>query len=364
MEDLDLNPSFWRSKRVFLTGHTGFKGSWLSLWLQELGAEVTGYALSPPTIPSLFESANIGDGMRSIIGDVRDRKLLENTVTESKPEIIIHMAAQPLVRESYQFPAETFEANVQGTVCLLEAVRATPSVKAVVNVTTDKCYENKEWHWGYRECDPLGGHDPYSASKACSEIVANAYRSSYFGSSLHQVALATARAGNVIGGGDWGKDRLMTDLIHALTQGETVQIRNPNAVRPWQHVLEPLRGYLMLAERLYNDGNAFSEAWNFGPYDQDAKSVSWIVDELSKFWNSTSKYNIQQGYHPQEAKYLKLDISKAKSRLGWLPKIKIKDALFLTANWTMKVIHGSKARDITMDQIRTYQKEILDHNAK
>mgnify|MGYP000644454872 CR=1 FL=1 len=274
LESLAVNSEFWRSKRVFLTGHTGFKGSWTSLWLQQLGAEVTGYALQPPTNPSLFGLARVEHGMCSVIGDVRDGDLLRNTMQEAKPDVVIHMAAQPLVRYSYANPVETYATNVMGTVNLLEAVKATPSVRATVNVTTDKCYENQEWLWGYRENEPMGGHDPYSSSKACSELVSSAYRQSY------QMNLATARAGNVIGGGDWAEDRLIPDMVRAFEAGQSVKIRHPNATRPWQHVLEPVRGYLTLAERLYANEGPFASAFNFGPLDQDVQPVAWIVAEV------------------------------------------------------------------------------------
>jgi len=353
-----MNSSFWKGKRVFITGHTGFKGSWLSIWLQHLGSVLTGYSLEPPTTPSLFELAKVSDGMNSVEGDVRDSDALKVSLLESKPEIVIHMAAQPLVRESYQRPVDTFETNILGTVNLFEAVRGCSSVQAVVNITTDKCYENKEWIWGYREHEAIGGRDPYSASKACAELVSSAYRESFFESEASRVALATARAGNVIGGGDWAKDRLMTDLIYAFTKGKPLQIRNPNAIRPWQHVLEPLRGYLMLAERLYDKGNCFAEAWNFGPKDEDVKPVSWLVEYLSKFWNDSTEWKIQLGDHPHEANHLKLDISKANSRLGWVPQINLEKALQMTAEWSIQLSRGADARTTTMKQIISYQKNI------
>jgi len=353
-----MNSSFWKGKRVFITGHTGFKGSWLSIWLQHLGSVLTGYSLEPPTTPSLFELAKVSDGMNSVEGDVRDSDALKVSLLESKPEIVIHMAAQPLVRESYQRPVDTFETNILGTVNLFEAVRGCSSVQAVVNITTDKCYENKEWIWGYREHEAIGGRDPYSASKACAELVSSAYRESFFESEASRVALATARAGNVIGGGDWAKDRLMTDLIYAFTKGKPLQIRNPNAIRPWQHVLEPLRGYLMLAERLYDKGSSFAEAWNFGPKDEDVKPVSWLVEYLSKFWNDSTEWKIQLGDHPHEANHLKLDISKANSRLGWVPQINLEKALQMTAEWSIQLSRGDDARTTTMKQIISYQKNI------
>jgi CDP-glucose 4,6-dehydratase len=354
-----MNPAFWQGKRVFLTGHTGFKGSWLSLWLQELSARLTGYALAPPTNPSLFEQANVAEGMESIEGDIRDLYQLKTALQAAMPEIVIHMAAQPLVRDSYQNPVDTFASNVMGTVHLFEAIRATPSVRAVVNITTDKCYENKEWIWGYREHEPMGGHDPYSASKACAEIVSSAYRTSFFQPDGHKVAMATARAGNVIGGGDWAKDRLMTDLINAFTTGKQILIRNPNAIRPWQHVLEPLRGYLMLAEKLFTHGAEYAEAWNFGPNDEDAKPVSWLTERLVQFWGGNAQWQMQPGNHPHEANYLKLDISKAKTKLGWSPSMDLERALCLTAEWAQQLAAGTDARMITLQQIQTYQDEVI-----
>lgn len=352
-----MNPAFWQGKRVFLTGHTGFKGSWLSLWLQQLGADLTGFALSPPTNPSLFVLARVDSGMHSIEGDIRDFERLKEALVVADPEIVIHMAAQPLVRESYNYPVETFATNVMGTVNLFEAVRAAPSVRVVVNITTDKCYENKEWIWGYREHEQLGGHDPYSASKACAELVSSAYRRAFFQTSVNKVSMATARAGNVIGGGDWAKDRLMTDLIEAFTQGKAVSIRNPNAIRPWQHVLEPLRGYLMLAERLFFQGVKYEEAWNFGPLDEDAKPVIWLVQQLSKFWGTAAVWEAQAGQQPHEAGYLKLDISKAIANLGWAPALNLEQALSLTADWAQQVASGSDARSVTLAQIQSYQNQ-------
>ncbi|WP_313617851.1 CDP-glucose 4,6-dehydratase, partial [Rhizobium sp.] len=293
MEDLGVNISFWRGKRVLLTGHTGFKGSWLSLWLQNLGAHVTGFALPPPTSPSLFEATGVADGMTSLIGDIRDLEALKNAVRTADPEIVIHMAAQPLVRYSYVNPVETFSTNVMGVVNLLEAVRESQKIRAVVNVTTDKCYENREWPWGYRENEPMGGYDPYSSSKACAELVTAAYRRSYFTtpSNGHRVAVATARAGNVIGGGDWAKDRLIPDIVYAFSQGVPASIRNPQAIRPWQHVLESLRGYLILAENLFEHGDEFAEAWNFGPNDDDAKPVSWITERMAELWGNEASWS-------------------------------------------------------------------------
>lgn len=358
VEGLGVNQEFWRDKRVLLTGHTGFKGSWLSLWLQSLGAQVTGYALAPPTNPSLFEMADVAQGMTHVIGDIRDLAKLQAVFAEHQPEIVIHMAAQPLVRYSYQNPVETYSTNVMGTVHLLEAVRNTPGVKAVVNITTDKCYENKEWVWGYRENEPMGGFDPYSNSKGCAELVSAAYRSSFFNANnyaQHGVATATVRAGNVIGGGDWAQDRLIPDILAAFEQGRKVDIRNPHAIRPWQHVMEPLRGYLTLAEQLFEHGPSFGEGWNFGPNDEDAKPVGWIVEQMAALWGADAQWQIDTGEHPHEAHYLKLDISKARSRLDWHPALRLKDALALIIDWSKQREAGANMRQITLAQLQAYQ---------
>ncbi|MDO8772042.1 MAG: CDP-glucose 4,6-dehydratase [Burkholderiaceae bacterium] len=353
-----MNPAFWHGKRVLLTGHTGFKGSWLSLWLQSMGAQVVGYALAPPTNPSLFEIGEVAHGMTSVLGDIRDLAKLQAVFAEHRPEIVIHMAAQPLVRYSYQNPVETYSTNVMGTVHLLEAVRNTPGVKAVVNITTDKCYENREWVWGYRENEPMGGFDPYSNSKGCAELVSAAYRSSFFNANnyaQHGVATATVRAGNVIGGGDWAQDRLIPDILAAFEQGHKVEIRNPNAIRPWQHVMEPLRGYLTLAEKLFEHGPSFGEGWNFGPNDEDAKPVGWIVDQMAELWGLDAHWQIDTGEHPHEAHYLKLDISKARSRLDWHPALRLKDALALIIDWSKQRDAGANMRQLTLAQLQAYQ---------
>lgn len=357
-----MNPAFWQGKRVFLTGHTGFKGCWMALWLQSLGAKVTGFALPPPTQPSLFELAHVENGMHSVIGDIRDLDLLVNAMREAQPEIVLHMAAQPLVRYSYQHPVETYATNVMGTVHLLEAVRTIGGVKAVVNITTDKCYENREWVWGYRENEPMGGYDPYSNSKGCAELVTASYRSSFFNPAdyaRHGTAVATARAGNVIGGGDWAQDRLIPDIIAAFEKGQPVNIRNPNAIRPWQHVLEPLRGYLMLAERLYNEGPAFAEAWNFGPNDDDARPVGWIVEALVEQWGDDARWQQDQGEHPHEATWLKLDISKVRQRLGWQPQLRLANALQYIVDWAKQRQAGADIRTLTLGQIQHYQSLFL-----
>ena len=364
MEGVAMNSSFWNGKKIFVTGHTGFKGSWLCLWLNHLGSQVTGYALQAPTRPSLFEVAQVEKGMTSIIGDVRDGNLLANAMRQAAPDIVIHMASQPLVRRSYIDPVETYSTNVIGTVNLLEAVRQMSSVRAVINVTTDKCYENKEWVWSYRENEPMGGFDPYSSSKGCAELVTLAYRNSYFNTSKHgehKVALATARAGNVIGGGDWAEDRLIPDILRAIEDGRPVNIRNPNAIRPWQHVLEPLSGYLTLSENLFNNGPAFAEAFNFGPAEEDAMSVKWIVEQLTQRWGDGASWHFDGGPHPHEAHYLKLDCSKARSRLGWAPRWNLSQALQSIINWQKSYkLHQSsqEMRDLCLQQIRDYSTAI------
>ncbi|MFA5343371.1 MAG: CDP-glucose 4,6-dehydratase [Kiritimatiellia bacterium] len=351
---------FYRGKRVLVTGHTGFKGAWLSLWLHKLGAHVTGYALPPPTDPSLYDLCGLNKLVAGTIADIRDPAALARTLQSTAPEIVIHMAAQPLVRESYKNPVETYAVNVMGTANLLEAVRACKGVQAVVNVTTDKCYENREWLWGYRENEPLGGYDPYSSSKACSEIVAAAYRASFFNPhqfERHGVAIATARAGNVVGGGDWAADRLVPDCIRALLKGEKIVVRNPLSVRPWQHVLEPLSGYLRLAQKLVEEGPRFASAWNFGPNDDDARPVQWIVAKLCALWGTETAYAVEQDEQPHEAHYLKLDWSKARTELGWRPRWNLEHALKKTVEWA-KAYQGHKdVRSVCLRQIQEYSEE-------
>ena len=352
-----MNSLFWRGKKVFLTGHTGFKGSWLSLWLKQMGAEVTGYALAPPTNPNLFDVANVVQGMKSIIGDIRDSAMLVNVMREAAPDIVIHMAAQPLVRQSYIDPIETYSTNVMGTVHLLEAVRQTPTVRAVVNITSDKCYENKERVWGYRENEPMGGFDPYSNSKGCAELVTSAYRSSFFNPdnySQHRVAIATGRAGNVIGGGDWADDRLVPDILRAISEKSPVVIRNPHAVRPWQHVLEPLSGYLQLVQKLYEEGTVYGEGWNFGPNDEDAKPVQWIVEQLTQQWGKGASWQLDQANHPHEAHYLNLDCSKAKMRLDWQPCWNLAHTLEMIVGWQRAYMTNEDMKAKTLEQIGAY----------
>ncbi len=351
---------FYRGKRVLVTGHTGFKGTWLSLWLHTLGARVTGYALQPPTDPSLYNLCGKDKLVTSVIADIRDSESLAKVLQTASPEIIIHMAAQPLVRESYKNPVETYAVNIMGTVNLLNAVRACKGVKAVVNVTTDKCYENREWGRGYRENEPLGGYDPYSSSKACSEIVTAAYRASYFNPETfdrHGVAVATARAGNVIGGGDWAADRLIPDCVRALLKREKIIIRNPSAIRPWQHVLEPLFGYLLLARKLYEEGPRFAGAWNFGPRDDDARSVQWIVEKLCSEWGQAASYDVDQGQHPHEAHFLKLDWSKARTELAWRPRWNLEKAIRKTVEWTKAYRGHEDVRNVCLRQIKEYAEE-------
>ena len=358
MEGLAVNPAFWHGKRVFLTGHTGFKGGWLSLWLQHLGVSLTGYALPPPTQPCLFDLTDVALGMTSVIGDIRDSHALARAMQQAEPEIVIHMAAQPLVRRSYANPVETYSTNVMGTVHLLEAVRQCPTVHAVVNVTTDKCYENKEWVWAYRENEPMGGYDPYSNSKGCAELVTSAYRNSFFNPEKygqHGVALASARAGNVIGGGDWSADRLIPDILAAFAQGRPVEIRSPHATRPWQHVLEPLRGYLTLAEKLVLSGTDCAEAFNFGPRSDDTQPVAWIVQKMAELWGGGSSWHLDTGEQPHEAHFLKLDIAKAAQRLNWSPQLHLTQALELTVDWARGHRRAADMRALTLEQINDYQ---------
>lgn len=351
-----VNSEFWRGKRVFLTGHTGFKGSWLSLWLQSMGAELFGLALDPPTRPSLYEAVRIGEGMSSKICDVRDYDAVHGAMQTFKPDIVIHMAAQPLVRYSYHAPVETYATNVMGTVNLLEAARQVGTMGAIINVTTDKCYENKEWVWGYREDEPMGGHDPYSNSKGCSELVTRAYRRSFL--QEMGISLASARAGNVIGGGDWAEDRLVPDILRAFGQNEAVVVRNPLATRPWQHVLEPLSGYLILAERSFNERQEFAQGWNFGPHDDDVCNVQWIVDHMVQAWGNGASWKLEEADQPHEANYLKLDISKARTKLGWSPRWDLSTTLDQIIDWHQSWVEEGDIQAKCLQQINQYNSSI------
>lgn len=347
-----IETQFWRGRRVLLTGHTGFKGSWLSLWLRKLGAQVVGYALPPPTDPSLFQIARVGEGMVSIIADVRDLDQLVAAIDEYRPEVVFHLAAQALVRSSYHQPVGTYATNIMGTVHLLEAVRLAGCVRAVLNITSDKCYENRERFEGYREHEPMGGFDPYSSSKGCAELVTAAYRQSYLEKA--EVAVATARAGNVIGGGDWAVDRLIPDVLRAIDAGKILFVRRPDAVRPWQHVLEPLAGYLVLAKRLFEDGQTVAEAWNFGPADDDARSVRWIVEQLVGAMPGVV-WKTDESSQPREANLLKLDSSKARARLAWSPRWRVETALKKTLEWHVAWREGRDMQAVTLSQIADYQ---------
>ncbi len=352
MEDLVSGPSFWRAKRVLITGHTGFKGAWLSLWLAKLGANVTGYALAPPSQPSLFDAASLGNVLSSVQADVRDLGSLKAAFNEARPEVVFHLAAQALVRPSYDDPVGTFTTNVMGTVNVLEAARSQPETRSVVVVTSDKCYENREWPWGYRENEAMGGHDPYSSSKGCAELVTAAYRSSF---ARAGVGIASARAGNVIGGGDWAKDRIIPDFVRALERGQPLRVRNPGAVRPWQHVLEPLAGYLLLAERLLLEPVRFAEGWNFGPVDTDARPVSWVVDRFAQNWGGGVTWQADPGPHPHEANFLKLDCSKARNLLSWRPRLSLEQSLRWVTDWYRGFSTGSSAAELCLSQIAAFE---------
>ncbi len=338
-----------------MTGHTGFKGSWLTLLLKNMGTEIYGYSLEAQTQPNLFNVGNIGEILISEYGDIRNYEKLNNAISLFQPEIIFHMAAQPLVRQSYQDPLSTYSTNVMGTVNLLDIARKTKSVRAVVNITTDKCYENKEWMWGYRENEPMGGHDPYSASKGCAELVTTSYIKSFYQSA--NIGLASARAGNVIGGGDWSPDRLLPDILRDISRGVSANIRNSNATRPWQHVLEPLSGYIRLAERLYERPDSYNGGWNFGPYDADCKNVGWIADTVCSIWGDGASWNTEQSDGPHEAQYLKLDISKASSLLNWSPKWNVEKAISKTVNWYKAYIGGNDVQELMYLQIEEYLNE-------
>ena len=352
-----MSPNFWKQKKVLITGHTGFKGSWLSLWLQELGAEIVGYSNSIPTEPSLFKIANVEEGMQSIIADIRDLKKLKEEISNFEPEIVFHMAAQSLVQDSYNEPLETFSTNIMGTVNLFEAVKTCQSVKVVINVTSDKCYEEKELSRGFKETDALGGHDPYSSSKGCSELVTSAYRNSFFNKNKNSsIVLASVRAGNVIGGGDWAKDRLIPDIMKGILKNDSIKIRNPNFVRHWQHVLDPLNGYMILAEKMWNEGKEFAESWNFGPIDDNAKPVSWILEKFNVLWDNGIKWELDENEYNHENNFLKLDSSKSNMRLGWISKIELEIAIKLIVEWYTKFKNGENMKEISKEQIRFFIK--------
>jgi CDP-glucose 4,6-dehydratase len=345
-----VDPNFWRERRVLLTGHTGFKGAWLALWLQSLGARVTGFSVNGTSDPSLYELAHVGEGMESIIGDVRDAEAISAAVASSDPEVVVHMAAQSLVRRSFAEPRETYETNVMGTVNVLDAVRVSGhNVRVLVNVTSDKCYENREWEWGYREDEAMGGHDPYSSSKGCAELVTAAFRRSFF-SDPGDTRVASARAGNVIGGGDWAADRLLPDIMRAVLAGEEVRVRNPNSIRPWQHVLNPLSGYLVLAQALW-DSPQHAGGWNFGPPEEDARPVGWLVERMSELWPGELRWSLDEGPHPHEARYLKLDSSRARARLGWRPLVGLDAALSSVVDWYRGLGEEQDMRAVTLAQI-------------
>lgn len=352
----NVSPSFWNGKRVYVTGHTGFKGSWLSLWLQEMGAIVKGYSLEPITTPNLFNQAKVAQNMESEIGNITDLNHINESMSRFNPDILIHMAAQPLVRLSYNEPVLTYATNVMGTVNVLESAKKCPNLRAIVSVTTDKCYENKEWPWGYRENEPMGGHDPYSSSKGCAELVTSAYRSSFF-NTINSPNLASARAGNVIGGGDWSDDRLIPDILKAFEKNESVIVRNPLATRPWQHVLEPLSGYLVLAQHLYQNGSDYAEGWNFGPKDEDCKSVSWILDKMVTKWGNGASWDLDKNNNPHEASYLKLDCSKAAQKLNWLPKWNLEYTLETIINWHRHYLSGKNIQEQCLLEITKYQND-------
>lgn len=351
-----VNEEFWKGRRVFLTGHTGFKGSWLALWLSRMGAIVTGFAL-PAENTSLFNQARVSELVDHVEGDIRDLSVLENAMQHARPEVVLHLAAQPLVRLSYLQPVETYATNVMGTVHVLDAVRRMPDVTSVVCITSDKCYENREWIWPYREEDPMGGHDPYSSSKGAAEIIIAAYRRSFFANG--NARIASVRAGNVIGGGDWAEDRLVPDIVRALIDGRRPLIRSPHAIRPWQHVLEALGGYLVIAERLTAGGQVFADGWNFGPSDDDSRPVDWIVSRLVSAWGGDG-WDLSEGPQPHEARVLKLDCSKARSELGWRPILGLDKALDWIVDWHRKVASGEDARNITMEQLDIYRQLVLD----
>jgi len=356
MKSAHVDPMFWKGKKVFLTGHTGFKGGWLSLWLASMGAKVTGYALAPKSMPNLFDVLAIDSLIeKSHFADIRDLATLQKAMTEAKPDVVIHMAAQPLVRYSFANPVETYATNVMGTVHALESTRSIDTVRASVVVTTDKCYENKEWVWGYRENDPMGGFDPYSNSKGCAELVTSAYRQSYFSGPNSTNRVASARAGNVIGGGDWSEDRLLPDAVRAFEASSSLLVRSPDATRPWQHVLEPLSGYLILAQKLFEGGSQYEGAWNFGPADEGNLSVASILNLFASIWGPEARWEPANKSELHEAHLLKLDCSRSRDFLGWNPKWKIDQAVKNTASWYMALRNGGNLRELTQLQIKDYE---------
>tara|TARA_B100000745_G_C20122131_1_gene384216 strand:+ start:207 stop:1274 length:1068 start_codon:yes stop_codon:yes gene_type:complete len=354
-----MDSNFWKNKKVLLTGHTGFKGSWLSLWLQKLDVDLIGYSKSVPTKPSLFELANVEERMTSVMGDVIDLQHITDIIEKHNPDIVIHMAAQSLVYKSYADPIETFQTNVIGTVNILEAVRKSSKKCVVINVTSDKCYENQELERGYREDDPMGGYDPYSSSKGCAELVTSAFRNSFFNRSNyeeHGIAVASVRAGNAIGGGDWAENRLVPDIIRSILDKKPIKIRSANAVRPWQHVLEPLRGYLELTEKIWKDNSEYSGGWNFGPNDKDVKPVSWIVENIIKMWGDDIQWIANNENCQHETSFLKLDCSKSKSGLKWNPKIDLELGLKWTVDWYKQYEQKNDLKKFTENQIEEYSK--------
>jgi CDP-glucose 4,6-dehydratase len=357
LESLAMNHSFWKGKRVFVTGHSGFKGTWLSMLLLELGAEVTGYSLLPPSSPYLFDLVGLRGLLNSLEGDVCEYQQLKGALEQCRPQIVIHMAAQSLVRRSYQDPLTTYSTNIMGTVNLLEAIRHVKGIRAVVNVTSDKCYENRRTANGYREEESLGGSDPYSSSKACAELITSAFRRSFFNSTKNGdsgIHLASARAGNVIGGGDWAPDRLIPDVIKAFSTNEPVKIRNPKAIRPWQHVLDPISGYLKLAEKLWSKHARYADAWNFGPSASMAKPVGWITQYIANSWGNRAKWERDGGEHYKESFCLKLNSTKSRLRLGWSPLLNIRKTLDWTISWYKRFYAGEDARAITLEQLHTF----------
>ena len=353
-----MTPSFWKGKRVLVTGHTGFKGGWLTLWLQNVGAEVTGFSINIPSEPSFYKVARVHQDVNSLRGDIRDFDCLKNVIEKHRPEIVIHMAALPLVRHSYKYPLDTLSTNILGSIHVLEAIRQSGGVRVVINVTSDKCYENREWVWGYRETDPMGGHDPYSSSKGCSELITAAYRQSFFRSSVNTeptVALSSARAGNVIGGGDWSQDRLIPDMVRSFVNKRPIVIRSPGAIRPWQHVLDPLNGYMILAEKLWEQGESFADSWNFGPNENDSCSVAKIADQVIVEWGEEVTWEKDTQSSAHEATQLKLDCSKAKNSLGWVPSWIFEKTIHKTVEWYKAHLKGHEMRSFSLQQISEYQ---------